>query len=642
MKRALVLLISLITVVGLLPLSLSAETEYSFDDVSSDAWYKDAAEYCYEKGYVFGTSEREFSPDIALTRAMMVTMLARLSGEELGGYTEKVFDDVDTDSWYSATVCWAYEKGIALGTGNSRFSPDDDITREQLCRFMHGFYKRNGRISEYNEDILDGYIDKEDVSSWALEDVSFAVANSVIKSTSSKDLVLSPRTSVTRAEAAQVFMNYKKQESFLIILDPCGGEMAEEAEYSIKIGEEYSALFGSALPVPVKEGCSFLGWYCGEKDIMLDIDGNFNFEEDITFTALWKDNDPYLTALKKVSQYKEEMLDKYKTEKRDEEIIDIILFAGQSNSSGRVTAEELVGKEDIFVTVDTSKAFTFYNNKFTTPQKIEEPIKGNGTDSKYYGYIPAFLDSYYDSTGRRACACFKSVGGMMLNQFLPYTIDEEGNETNDQTKFYKEMVDYIDHAKNNLVNNGYKVGNILMVWCQGEADAAYYGYDNAYANAIEKNITEYEDKISYYKSTFIRLFESLKKDAGLEKVFFVRIGHSNKSEECLRNQCIIEAHSQLCRENDDFVMVNTLFAGAKTYRNSEGEIVNLMRDASHYTLECYIMAGREAAINAAIYINSGMQEKPMLFEYHTPYLEAQGVSDTTEYQYEYQKYIYYQ
>jgi len=426
--------------------------------------------------------------------------------------------------------------------------------------------------------------------------------------------------------------------AYTITLDANGGELIGESVYGILYDQNISEVI-SELPVATNGFYELQYWYCEESDYILDIDKPYSVPDNIILKAVWKDEDPFGTAEEMVREYRENMLELYDREKRSEEIVDIILFAGQSNSCGRATADEISDNED-FMTVDESKAFTFYNNKFTTPQKIEEPITGNGTDSKYYGYIPTFLNTYYDNTGRRVCACFKSVGGMMMNNFLPYTVDENGNEINSPAKYYKEMVEYINHAKLNLEANGYTVGNILMVWCQGEADAAYYGYENNYANVIEEGITEYGDKVDYYKRTFTRMFESLQADAGLEKAFIVRIGHSNRSEECLRNQPIIDAHTQLCSENEDLIMVSTLFAGAKTFRMPDGTEVNLMRDASHYLLEGYLMAGKEAGLNAAIYVNSEFNEKPMLLEYHRRYLESQGLFDTNEYEHEYLRYIF--
>ncbi len=366
-------------------------------------------------------------------------------------------------------------------------------------------------------------------------------------------------------------------------------------------------------------------------------------EDKILFNSIIEtemaENDPYSAAQSIINGYWKNMLDTYRPSNEDG-AVDIILFAGQSNSCGRATVDDLITENDKFITVDKSKAFTFNNNKYTTPQQIVEPIKGNGTDNKYYGFIPSFLNSYYDATGRTACACFKSVGGTMLNAFLPYTVDDEGNETDTAQKYYTEMVQYIDLAKKNLVAGGYTVGHVFLVWCQGEADSTYYGYENNYANVIEESLTETEDQKNYYKQTFLRMFNSLQEDAGVEKAFIMRIGHSDISADSIRNKHIIEAQNELCRENEDCIMVSGFFAGAKAYLQENGTVRNLMKDASHYYPEGYWRAGTEAGTNMGIYVNSAFQMKPVLLEYHTCYLKFIGYENNTVFENAVDEYLF--
>lgn len=323
--------------------------------------------------------------------------------------------------------------------------------------------------------------------------------------------------------------------------------------------------------------------------------------------------------------------------------VDIILFAGQSNSCGRATLASATTPKDIFVTVPSNIGFTFQNNANgtcdSTIKEIKEPLSINGSSA--YGYIPAFIDAYYSVTGRKVCACFKSNGGTSIHYWFPFELDAEGNETTNTSAYYPQMLAAINASKTHLIANGYEVGDILMVWCQGENDAAYLGNDTANSYCTEYGTTRKTDeqKIEYYKNGLSRIIEKLKEDVGLTTAFNIRIGHSGSKK--MRNQVIIEAQNQLCSENPDCVMVSTIMAGAKDFIEEDGSKRDLMIDASHYLPEGYLRAGMEGGINAGIYQKSNKMVKPILLEYNTLYLEGTGASPKyVEYERPVDKFIY--
>lgn len=78
-----------------------------FADVTADElWYDDAA-FCYEKGWLKGTSDTAFSPDAPMTRAMFVTVLYRAAGSP-AVKADAPFTDLKAD-WYKNAVAWAAE-----------------------------------------------------------------------------------------------------------------------------------------------------------------------------------------------------------------------------------------------------------------------------------------------------------------------------------------------------------------------------------------------------------------------------------------------------------------------------------------------------------------------------------------------------
>ena len=311
--------------------------------------------------------------------------------------------------------------------------------------------------------------------------------------------------------------------------------------------------------------------------------------------------------------------------------VDIAIFAGQSNSCGRATESDITTANDLLIPCPIERGFSFNNAASTTPVQIIEPISANGSSA--YGYIPAFINAYNEVTGRKVCAVYQSTGGVMLNKFAPYVLDDTtGEETGTAGTYYSNIVKHVKHAKTNLEANGYTVGDVFLVWCQGEADAAYLGNVNNYANAYEESLSSEEEIREYYKARFTRIVEKLKEDVGLTTAFIVRIGHQRGT---FRNGNIIDAQTELCRENTDCVMVSSLFAGAQKFIEEDGTVRDLMRDASHYVPEGYVRAGLEAGVNAGIYNNSGKLVKPILLEYHVLYR-----ADDTEYERPVDAYIY--
>ena len=147
-----------------------------------------------------GTGEN-FEPDAPMTRAMLVTVLFRLSGEEAG--KENPFVDVVDGLWYSDAVMWASENGIVTGVTEKKFAPDENITREQavtvIIRYLEHIDKGVAKKAE-----LSGYTDAEEISPWALDAFSLAVEGGII--TGTEDKKLSPKEGATRAEIATIIM----------------------------------------------------------------------------------------------------------------------------------------------------------------------------------------------------------------------------------------------------------------------------------------------------------------------------------------------------------------------------------------------------------------------------------------------------
>lgn len=217
-KRLLTLLIALITVFSVLAAnSVYAEddgeqpVDNPFADVPEGSWFTDGVLFCYEKGYMFGTSQDMFSPNVPLTRAMFVTVLSRIANADTDPYHTSHFNDVKVGEWYSKPIEWAYSDGYASGTGGGNFSPNGPLTRETLAQFLYTYSKKNGRAVAVETDI-GCYNDVLLVSSWAKDAVTWAVDFGLLSGTGNS--TLSPTATCTRAQTALIVMKYIKYYSF--------------------------------------------------------------------------------------------------------------------------------------------------------------------------------------------------------------------------------------------------------------------------------------------------------------------------------------------------------------------------------------------------------------------------------------------
>ncbi len=116
-----------------------------FDDVK-DGWYYGDVKYAYVNGIMNGTGVGTFSPDMTLTRGMLVTVLYRMAGsppvEAQPDSGDLPFQDVKQHEWYTDAVEWAYYRGIINGTSASTFAPDVPVTRQDLAVVLHRYIKK--------------------------------------------------------------------------------------------------------------------------------------------------------------------------------------------------------------------------------------------------------------------------------------------------------------------------------------------------------------------------------------------------------------------------------------------------------------------------------------------------------------------
>lgn len=170
-----------------------------FGDVPQNSWFADAVKYVSENKLMNGTSTTAFSPNGNMSRAMLATVLYRMSGETAEAGSS--FGDVSSSAYYAAAVNWASSEGIVNGTGANAFSPNASITREQLAAML---YRYAGEPSVSAD--LSAYTDTVDISPYASKAVEWCVAKGILSGKSATRLA--PQDTATRAECAAMLQRF--------------------------------------------------------------------------------------------------------------------------------------------------------------------------------------------------------------------------------------------------------------------------------------------------------------------------------------------------------------------------------------------------------------------------------------------------
>ncbi len=177
-------------------------------DVDPNAWYHLAVDYVVKNGIMVGIDEDTFGVAMNTNRAQLVTMLWRLAGEPEAS-AQAPFTDVPSDSFYAEAVNWAWENQVVNGTSATTFSPNQELSREQLATIL---YRYTGTVLGLDVSAraeLSTYPDAGKVSDWAADAVAWAVEAGLIAGMPEGDsLVLNPQGVANRAQIATIFQRF--------------------------------------------------------------------------------------------------------------------------------------------------------------------------------------------------------------------------------------------------------------------------------------------------------------------------------------------------------------------------------------------------------------------------------------------------
>lgn len=165
-----------------------------FTDVAPGSWYEEAVRFAVERDLFNGVGGGRFAPDAPMTRAMVMTVLARLDGEDTTPYQYG-------ETWDLKGRRWAVTNHISDGLNYA-----NPISLEELATMLYRYAQLRYDATAAHGFHLAAMPDGNSVSSWAAEGTNWAVDEKVL--IGDEDRKLNPQRPATRAQVAIILQRF--------------------------------------------------------------------------------------------------------------------------------------------------------------------------------------------------------------------------------------------------------------------------------------------------------------------------------------------------------------------------------------------------------------------------------------------------
>ena len=132
--------------------AFAAVNDISFTDVPENAPYTEAVKYVHDNGIMSGTSNTKFSPDLNTSRAMLATILYRMSGNPAVSQSAN-FADVSENMWYSNAITYVAENNIVAGYDNGNFGVNDPVRLEQVVTILWRYAGNTAQSQQHSYSV---------------------------------------------------------------------------------------------------------------------------------------------------------------------------------------------------------------------------------------------------------------------------------------------------------------------------------------------------------------------------------------------------------------------------------------------------------------------------------------------------------
>ncbi|BFT69347.1 S-layer homology domain-containing protein [Paenibacillus sp. P36] len=186
------------------------ESSKSFGDLNGH-WAKADIELLASKLVIKGMTEASFVPENQITRAEFAALLVR--GLGLTESSHGKFNDVKESDWYSGAVGAAVKAGLVEGFEDGTFSPNANLTREQMAVMIARAMALAGNSGVADVKGLQAFDDEKSINGWAKDAVARALHAGIMNGITNSSFM--PGEKATRAQAAVILKRLLQFEKFM-------------------------------------------------------------------------------------------------------------------------------------------------------------------------------------------------------------------------------------------------------------------------------------------------------------------------------------------------------------------------------------------------------------------------------------------
>ena len=173
----------------------------TYSDVDSKAWYYKNVQLISAKGITDGYPDGTFRPNNNVTRAEFAKMVVETFQFDTAGQAVSKFEDVKESDWFYPYVATLYNLGIINGRSETKFAPNEPVTREEMAKMISLALSKAGKVSLSAIPTI-SFKDDSSISAWAKKYVAVVVENGIMEGRGNSKFA--PKANATRAEVATV------------------------------------------------------------------------------------------------------------------------------------------------------------------------------------------------------------------------------------------------------------------------------------------------------------------------------------------------------------------------------------------------------------------------------------------------------